>query len=66
MSEETVRLDISIEIDERGVVDTGITVAAWNAMTDDERSAVIQDEWDNLAQRDNGGIRVLPKGAEGS
>ncbi len=66
MSSETVRLDISIEISEQAVVDTGITVDAWNAMTDDERQAVIQDRWNDVAERDNGGIRVLPKNAEGS
>ncbi len=65
MSSETVRLDISIEIDEQAVVDTGITVADWNAMTDDQRQSVIQEQWNNLAERDNGGITVLTKGAEG-
>ncbi len=65
MSEETVHLDISIEIDHREVVDTGITVAAWNAMTADERSDVKADPWTELAENDNGGISVVTDGAEG-
>ncbi len=65
MSNETVRLDISIDIRTEGVVDTGITVADWNAMTNEQRSDVIQQSWNDMAQQDNGGISVVTEGAEG-
>jgi hypothetical protein len=65
MSEETVRIDISIDIQTEGVVDTDITVAAWNAMTDDERAEVVRQMWMDMASVDNGGISVVTEGAAG-
>lgn len=61
---DTVKLDISIEIKAAGVVDTEITVEDWNAMTDRDRSILVREAWDNMAQQDNGGIQVITPGAE--
>lgn len=62
---ETVRIYIAIEIDTSSFEDTGITVAAWNAMTDAERSAVVQPLWnDAAANADHGGMSVVTDGAE--
>ncbi len=63
MSNETVRIDISIDIQTEGVVDTDITVADWNAMTDQQRSDIVQQYWNDMAQQDNGGISVVTEGA---
>jgi hypothetical protein len=65
MSNETVHLDISIQIDTQAVVDTGITVADWNAMTDEQRSEIAQSAWSDMAEQDNGGMFVVTEGAEG-
>lgn len=66
MDDRTVRLDISIQIDQHDDdYDTGITVAEWNAMTDKQRSNVYRDAWSTMAEIDNGGVRVLTEGAEG-
>lgn len=63
--DETVKLDISVEIDQHDPsYDTGLTVEAWNALNDDQRSALYQEAWDSLAQRDNGGVRVITPGAK--
>ncbi len=64
MSRETVHLDISIDIQTEGVVDTGVTVAEWNAMTDEQRSEIAQSAWSDMAEQDNGGMRVVTEGAE--
>lgn len=66
MSQPTVRIDIAIMIEEQGVVDTEIPVAEWNAMTDDERHAVARRMWNAMAEQDNGGMRVVTPGAEGT
>ncbi len=64
MSDETVRIHVSIDISTEEDADTGITVEAWNAMTEDERRQVSRDLWDAAAQRDNGGMWVITAGAE--
>jgi hypothetical protein len=61
--DETVKLDISIEISTRDVADTGLTVAAWNKLTDARRMAIVQEIWDGMASRDDGGITVVTPGA---
>jgi hypothetical protein len=61
---ETVKLDISIEISEQDVVDTGLTVEQWNALTGEQRSAIARDIWNDMAARDNGGMSVVTPGAE--
>jgi hypothetical protein len=64
--DETVRLEISIQIDEYdNDYDTGYSVAEWNALTDEERSAVYHDAWEAMTAADSGGVRVLTPGAEG-
>lgn len=66
MSDQTVRLDISIQIDQHDDdYDTGYTVDQWNAMTDTQRSNVYREAWSTMAEQDNGGVRVLTEGAEG-
>jgi hypothetical protein len=63
---ETVRLEISIKIDQHdGDYDTGYSVERWNALTDAERSAVYHAAWDAMAEQDDGGVTVLTEGAEG-
>lgn len=65
MSDETVHINISIQIDTEGVYDTGITVDAWNSMTDAERAKVTTDLWlDEAGSHDNGGMRVVTADAE--
>ncbi|MGI5247567.1 hypothetical protein [Dactylosporangium sp. CA-139066] len=64
--DETVKLDIRIEISQHDPeYDTELTVDQWNALTDAERSAIYQNAWSALAERDNGGVRVVTEGAEG-
>jgi hypothetical protein len=65
---ETVKLHITIEIStEDEAADTGLTVAEWNAMTDEERSDVMDGIWSEMAGgANNGGISVVTEGAEGS
>jgi hypothetical protein len=66
VSDETVRLDISIQIDQHDDnYDTGITVPEWNAMTNEDRSKVYQEAWSTMTEQDNGGVTVLTEGAEG-
>jgi hypothetical protein len=63
---ETVKLDISIDIRQHDeAADTGLTVAEWNALTDEGRSAIYQEMWQAMAGQDNGGVRVVTEGAEG-
>jgi hypothetical protein len=61
---ETVKLRVSVKIDGEDEIDTELTVAAWNALTDDERYAFYREAWDALAERDNGGVEVLTPGAK--
>jgi len=61
---ETVKLNISIHIDTSGDVDTGLTVEQWNALTDAERGKIYGDNWDAMAQSDDGGACVLTPGAK--
>jgi hypothetical protein len=63
---DTVKLHITIEIDEEDdAVDTGLTVEQWNALTDEERSERYRELWNNVAERDNGGVSVVTPGAKG-
>lgn len=64
MSVETVKMRVSVEISAEDVVDTGLTVEQWNALTDTERSEHYQEAWSNLAEGDNGGVEVLTDGAK--
>lgn len=65
-ADETVKLDITIDIQQHDPdVDTGLTVAEWNALTDAERSRIYQKMRDAMAEADNGGVRVMTEGAEG-
>lgn len=60
----TVRLDITVSIDQRDDnYDTGLSVAAWNDLTDAGRSAIYQSAWNAMAEQDNGGVTVLTPGA---
>jgi hypothetical protein len=61
---ETVKLDISIEISTQDVVDTGLTVEQWNALSATERYAMAKDAWDAMAESDDGGMSVATAGAE--
>lgn len=65
MTEETVRIDISIDIRTEAVIDTGLTVSYWNALTDEQRSAIAQAAWNGMAEQDSGGMSVVTEGAEG-
>lgn len=65
MMKPTVRLDISIQINQHDSnYDTGLTVEEWNALTNQERSEIYQGVWEVMAGRDNGGVHVLTEGAE--
>lgn len=64
MSDETVKIDISIQISNWDVVDTGLTVEQWNALTDKERSAIHMDNWQAMASSDDGGSAVITPGAK--
>lgn len=61
---ETVKLDISIDISTQDIVDTGLTVEQWNALSDKGRRDIVRDYWEAMAQHDNGGIAVVTPGAE--
>ena len=61
--DETVRLRVTIEISVDEECDTGLTVAEWNALSDEERGAVAGKHWDELAENDNGGTSVRTPGA---
>lgn len=65
MAEETVHIDISIDIQTEAVIDTELTVSYWNALTDEQRSAIAQAAWNDMAAQDNGGMSVVTEGAEG-
>lgn len=66
MNTETVKLRIVIEISTDGEVDTGLAVAEWNALTDEERSEIYHNLWDEEAgNADNGGGSVITPGAAG-
>lgn len=59
MDEETVKIRVEIDIRTAGTHDTGLTVAAWNALTAADRSRIAQDVWADAASNgDNGGIWV--------
>lgn len=60
----TVKLDISIEISTQDVVDTGLTVDEWNALSADQRFEKTRLIWNAMAESDNGGIKVVTPGAE--
>jgi len=62
--QETVKLDISIEIITQDVVDTGLTVEQWNALSADERHGMAKNIWNAMAESDNGGMSVATDGAE--
>jgi hypothetical protein len=63
---QTVKLHISIYIDQvDDDADTGLTIEQWNAMTDGQRAAKAQQMWNDMAEMDNGGMRVLTEGAVG-
>lgn len=63
--DETVKLDISIHIDQHDPeADTGLTVAEWNALTPAERSSIYAGMWEAMAGMDSGGVRVVTEGAE--
>lgn len=62
-ADETVKVTIDIQTD--GTHDTGLTIAEWNALTDVERSRIVQDLWEDHAGADNGGVHVETEGAEG-
>lgn len=63
VSDETVKVRISILIDSEGEYDTGYSVDQWNALTDAQKSQMIEGFWDEEAQNDNGGVMLLTKGA---
>jgi len=66
MADETVKLDITIRIDQHDPeYDTELTVEQWNTLTDAERSAIYQSAWETMAGMDTGGVRVVTEGAEG-
>lgn len=46
-------------------VETGLTVAEWNALSDDERRTIARDIWETeMANADQGGMSVETEGAE--
>jgi len=62
---DTVLIRISIQISSEADCDTGLTVDQWNALSDEERSAIYHNLWsDEAANSDGGGARVLTPGAE--
>jgi hypothetical protein len=63
-ADETVRIRISIDIRTEGTVDTDLTVAEWNALTDQERDQIAQENWAAMVV-DNGGMWVVTDGATG-
>lgn len=64
--DDMVLLSIHIEIDQHDdAAETGLTVAQWNALTDDERTAIYRGMWETMASVDNGGISVVTDGATG-
>lgn len=66
MDEDEVMVNVTIEISTSGALGTGYTLAAWNALTDQQRSAVVTSIWmDEAGGHDNGGVSVLTPGAEG-
>lgn len=63
---DTVHINISIQIRTEDVVDTGVTGAGWNAMTDGLRSEAATALWEEMAANsDHGGMTVVTDGAEG-
>ncbi len=60
---ETVKIDICIEISERDVIDTEMSVEKWNALTANQRQNLIREAWLEMAARDDGGICVITEGA---
>lgn len=62
-SEETVKVHIAINIQSESSYDTGMSVEAWNALTEEERSNIKMGFWDEEASNDNGGVWVETEGA---
>ncbi len=61
---ETVKLNLSIQINTSGEVDTEIPLDRWNAMTNEERSKVVSALWlDEAGSNDSGGVSVVTPGA---
>lgn len=60
---KTVKFRIVVEIYADAEIDTELTVEQWNALTDVERHQHYREAWDNLAEYDNGGVKVLTAGA---
>lgn len=64
MTDETVKLSISIQINVDDLFDTGETIATWNALTGKERWDIAHAMWMEAASRDDGGMNVATEGAE--
>jgi hypothetical protein len=65
MSNETVKLNVSIQINTEGEIDTGLTIPEWNALSNAERAKIAGDIWqDEASSNDHGGISVVTPGAE--
>jgi len=63
---ETVKIRVEIEISMAGDADTGVSLDEWNAMSDEERSALVGQIWlDEAGGHDNGGVWTLTEGATG-
>lgn len=60
---ETVKLHISIQINTAADIDTELTVEQWNALTDAERTQIVDDNWEAMAQSNSGGVEVITDGA---
>jgi hypothetical protein len=62
--DNTVKISIEIGVSTEGVHDTGLTVAQWNALSLEERSAMVAEMWSTEAgDHDNGGMSVVTEGA---
>lgn len=60
---ETVRVRIVIDIQAEDTLETGLTVAQWNALDPAARRTIIRDHWDGMLGHDNGSVTILPPGA---
>ncbi len=63
---ETVRIDMttSVEFPRPHIFDLEVSVEEWNAMSEDERSAIVWDAWADLGARFCD-MKVITPGAVG-
>ena len=60
----TVIIHARVDFREEGDWDTDMSIEAWNALSDQERSDLARLAWEDIAQPPSGGVWVTTTGAK--